>query len=194
MFTFMPFPPFPTIQELHDWVENRVRQDPALVLFAMIDKTRDEQDSAFAGIIGLTNTSPPGRSTEVGLLFTFPAFQRTHVTKMDIALLLTWCFEDLQMCRVQYRSAPQNVASVKVAERLGFRQESVRRWDRLTAPGTVSALYTREADLKSDCGGLHVMYLSLCLDDWESGERERTNGVLRGLVPPKRSLVELLSG
>lgn len=185
----MPFPPFPTLQDLHDWVESKVRQDPALVLFAMIDKTRND---AFAGIIGLANTSPPNRSTEVGLLFTLPAFQRTHVTKMAIALLLAWCFEDLHMYRVQYRSSPQNVASVKVAERLGFRQEGVRRWDRLTAPGTVSAHHAREADSKSDCGGMHVMYLSLCMDDWENGERKRTNEVLSGLVPPKRNVSQLL--
>lgn len=184
LFDFMPFPQFPTIEHLHEWVEVRVRQDPTLILFAMIDKTKTQDgepraDTAesnstgkLAGIIGLIATSTSNLSTEVGLLFGLPEYQGTHVTKTAVALLMDWCFEELGLRRLQWRSHPDNIPSVKRAENMGFRREGVRRWDRLLAPGTKIGEYVPEGRLKPESKSVHVLYLAVCRDDWEDGVKE----------------------
>lgn len=166
-YTYIPFDPFPTLQSFLEWVEHRIRRDPALVLFAMIDKTKltphGPEAAAIAGIIGLLDTVPAHLSTELGLLFTLPASRGTHVTAHAVGLLLRWCFDTLGMRRVQWRSDPRNGASIRVAERAGFTREGVRRWDRVLPPGK-AGVKAREGD---ECEGLHTLYLSICWDDWE---------------------------
>ena len=166
-YTYITFPPIPTLEAFLDWVESRVRKDPSLVMFAMIDKTKkvEREEDATAGIIGLLNTKPRDMSTEIGLLFTLPAYQRTHVTANAVGLLMHWCFEDLEMRRVQWRSDPNNTPSVRVAERMGFRKEMIIRWDKVLPPGK-DGVPPRSDDPLPKCAGVHTLYLSIGWDDW----------------------------
>ena len=54
-YTYITFPPIPTLEAFLGWVESRVRKDPSLVMFAMIDKTKEveREEDATAGIIGV---------------------------------------------------------------------------------------------------------------------------------------------
>lgn len=167
-YTYIPFDPIPTLEDFCEWVETRIRKDPSLVLFAMLDKTKNvaKEEDAIAGIIGLLNTIPRDRSTEIGLLFTLPAFQRTHVTANAVGLLMDWCFDELEMRRVQWRSDPENFASIRVAERMGFRTEMVRKWDKVLPPGK-EGIWPRKEDVLAKCAGVHTVYLAICWDDWE---------------------------
>lgn len=138
----------------------------------MIDKTHLEsphedksEGSAIAGIIGLLNTVPEHFATEIGLLFTLPTFQGTHATTHAVGLLQHWCFDELHMNRLQWRSDPRNVASICVAERMGFRKETVRRRDNILPEGKVG-LPVRQNDAQPKKDGLHIIYLSICRDDW----------------------------
>ena len=136
-------------------------------MFAMIDKTRQvtHEEDAIAGIIGLMNTLPDQLSTEIGLLFTLPAYQGTHVTRNAVGLLMQWCFQELRVRRVQWRSYPENFASIRAAERMGFRKERIERWGRVidtNKPG----LAVREGDVMPDRRSVHVLWLSICWDDW----------------------------
>ena len=167
-FTYIPFDPFPTVDAFNEWVELRIRRDPALVLFAMIDKTNPvaHEADALAGIIGLMNTEADNLATEIGLLFTLPRAQRTHVTRNAVGLLVRWCFDELRVRRLQWRTDPRNVASIRTAERMGFRREMVRRWERVLPPGNATGLAVRADDLLPEYKGLETMYLSICWDDW----------------------------
>ncbi|PSR97102.1 hypothetical protein PHLCEN_2v4383 [Hermanssonia centrifuga] len=179
MYDYIPFAPFPTLPAFLDWVETRIRCDPTLVLFAVLDKSKTSahpESQALAGTIGLLDTSPDHLRTEIGLLFTLPTYWRTHITANAVGLLLSWCFDELGMRRVQWRSDPMNVASIRVAERMGFQRERVKRWDRVLAPGK-EGVEVRADDVMPEGKGLHTMYLAICWDDW--GEwRERVLEVM----------------
>lgn len=183
-YEYMPMPPFPSVDDFSNWVELRIRRDPSLVLFAMIDKTRlgsppadESEGSAIAGIIGLLNTVPEHCSTEIGLLFTLPRSQRTHTTTHAVGLLQRWCFDELHMNRVQWRSDPNNVASIRVAERMGFKKEMVRRWDNVLSEGK-AGLPVRKNDVQPNKDGLHTTYLSVCRDDWGEHWAERVQDIM----------------
>ena len=103
--------------------------------------------------------------TEIGLLFTLPAYQGTHVTTNAVGLLMHWCFDELGMRRVQWRSAAENVPSVRVAERLGFQKEMVMRWTSALTEGKAGE-DVREEDPRPANRGCHILYLSICWDDW----------------------------
>ena len=152
-----------SVGEVDDWIEERVRRDRSRVLYAMVDKTRS---NAFAGVIGLLHTVPENLSTEIGPLLTLPAFQRTHVTRTATGLLMQLCFDELRLRRVQWRTDPANVASARVAERMGFQREGIRRWDRVSSPG-VHGPAPRKSDPMPDRNGIHTLYLAICWDDWE---------------------------
>ncbi|KAH9954590.1 acyl-CoA N-acyltransferase [Russula dissimulans] len=173
--------------ELHRWfpfdvssldkilteVELRVRRDPTWILFAIIDKAREDK---LAGLIGLRHTSPENLSTEMGWTVVFPAFQRTYVTSNAMGLVLHYCFElpstpqrpGLGLRRVQWTTFTDNEASWRGAKRMGFREEGVLRWSGVN----------REGDPKSPQAGRNSAILSLCADDWENGGREHVRGLM----------------
>ncbi|KAH9954593.1 acyl-CoA N-acyltransferase [Russula dissimulans] len=148
--------------ELHRWfpidvssldkilteVELRVRRDPTWVLFAIIDKAREDK---LAGLIGLKNASPANLSAEIAWILVFPAFQRTTPQRPGLGLR-----------RVQWTTHTENEASWRGAKRMGFREEGVLRW----------SWVNREKDPKSPRAGRNSVVLSLCADDWENGGRE----------------------
>ena len=140
-----------------------VRADPARTLFAVLDT--DTGAGRLAGLIGLLGTSAAQRATEIGPVWTLPPFQRTHVTTHAVGLLLRWLFEECRLRRVQWQANIGNVPSVRAAERMGFRQEMVRRWERSLPPGK-GGLAVREEDPRKELGGRHTALLSICWDEW----------------------------
>ena len=87
-----------------------------------------------AGIIGLLNASPQTASAELGYIILLPQFHGTSLVNHAIALLLRYCLElpsetnlpnALGLRRVQWQAHKENAASVKVAERMGFKKEGV---------------------------------------------------------------------
>lgn len=185
LFRYTPIPRWESVEVLNEWAQ-KLREDPTRMLFAMVDKTRAPSDDvssergtgAVAGIIALLHT-PENLAAEIGFLYTLPAFQRTHVTRTAVALLLRLAFDGLRVRRVQWRALAENVASVRAAERMGFQKEGVHRWDRVVLPG-VPGNMPRKEDPRPDSMGLHVLYLAICWDDWESGWAERAKLVLEG--------------
>ncbi|GJE99963.1 GNAT family N-acetyltransferase [Phanerochaete sordida] len=183
LFRWTPTARFASADGVDDWAA-KVMADPCRRLFAMIDKTRvgagpaghSAPEGAVAGIVALIET-PDQLMGEIGLLFTLPAFQRTHVTRTAVALLLRLAFDELNLRRVQWRCQAENTASVRAAERMGFQKEGVHRWNRVVPPG-VPGNTPREGDPMPESMGLHVLFLAICWDDWEGGWAERTKGLL----------------
>ncbi|KAH8105175.1 acyl-CoA N-acyltransferase [Cristinia sonorae] len=157
IYIYFPFEPM-SEDDFARIIETRVQPNPTTLVFAVLDKSSNGVTPPLAGLIGLLNASPDSLSAEIGWLITVPNFQRTHVTTNAIGLLLMWCLDPpalggLGLRRVQYQSHPENVASRRKAERLGFRFEMVQRYQRVVAKADRwdSAIY------------------SLCWDDWREG-------------------------
>jgi RimJ/RimL family protein N-acetyltransferase len=164
------------------------------VLFAVIDKTRSDEfnvdrDGAFAGIVGLLNSSVEHLSTEVGPIITMPPFQRTHVTTNAVGLLLQYVLDlpkdgGLGLRRVQWQANSLNAASMGLGEKMGFRTEGLLRWDRVVVGGWEKGKAGRgmqrgtaqsdsEESAKAEEMGRDTIMLGLCWDDWEGGGRKK---------------------
>ena len=153
----------------------------------MYDKVRDPGPTP-AGIVGLLDASPENLFAEIGFVVAFPEYQRTHLVTNMVGLLLEFCLDlpengGLGLRRVQWQANAQNAASSKVALRLGFIHEGVKRWDRVIPasemkPNTVERL-PREGDPRRADFGRHTALLGLCWDDWEGGVRERVRELMK---------------
>ncbi|EJC99179.1 uncharacterized protein FOMMEDRAFT_94201 [Fomitiporia mediterranea MF3/22] len=181
--------PFNSREEFFDeYIEERIQKDPNSVLFAILDKTSENQlislpegTPRLAGTIGLLNTKLVNQSTEIGTIVVFPEFQKTHVTSNAIGLLLHYCLElpaehakgelkygpGLGLRRVQWTAHGENTQSVRTAERMGFRKEGLMRWDRPLREGKIGLHVSPERAAVRAGVGIHIWMLSLCWDDWE---------------------------
>ncbi|KAI0764859.1 acyl-CoA N-acyltransferase [Fomes fomentarius] len=183
-----------TFSETLSVFELLMRRNPGNMLFAVLDKTRADPEHAdwegsLAGIVAVYNTVPHNLTTEVGFVIVFPEFQKTHVAKSMVGVLLRYLLQlptasppGLGFRRVQWQAHPDNVPSIRLAQRMGFKNEGVLRWmwvlpDELAEMGKTG----REGDafgvLKT---GRDTAMLSLCWDDWEKGSRELVEATIRG--------------
>ena len=167
-------------------IETLVRRHPGYILFAIIDKARG---GAFAGVIGLFGASPTNLSIEIAWIVVFPEFRRTYVTSNAVGLILNYCLElpsappehrGLGFRRVQWSAHPENLPSIALAKRMGFKEEGLLRWTWVVPPQIVdgNGIPLRDGDPKSPSPGRHSAVLSLCADDWENGGREHVRRMI----------------
>lgn len=206
IFRCLPFGPFKSVDDfVENFYEPRIGKNPDCTLFAIFDKTKrntkfnddhprkvripDEEgpDEVLAGLIGLLNTSTINLVTEIGLVMILPPFQRTHISSNVTGLLLQYTlnlpFESppgLGLRRVVWQANALNKASVRLAERMGFKFEGVLRWGRALPPWNKDVgRISREGDPRCDHVGIDVALLALCWDDWEDGGREKVKLVMQ---------------
>ncbi|KAJ7136824.1 acyl-CoA N-acyltransferase [Mycena epipterygia] len=197
IFTYLSWGPFTSAPDVvTSFVDVRIHPDPGTVLFAVWDiSAAGEANSdseawggAFAGVIGLLDTSPEDLRTEIGFVVTLPRFRRTHVTSHAIGILLHWALDAdaLGLRRVGWHANAHNEKSIRAAERMGFRREGVVRWDcvlpvrKQGAPG--NGVHVRAGDARADCIGVDSQTLGLCWDEWEGGVREMADAAMARMV------------
>lgn len=189
MYQHLPFGPFESVDHFVDtFVEGRVRSNPALILFAVYDKTKatlGNTDGELAGTIGLLNTSTANLSTEIGFVLMLPAFRRTHVTSNAIGLLLRYTLNlpaagGLGLRRVVWMASQINEPSIRAAERMGFKREAVLRWAVVLPEGKVqgNGRERRKGDPKENQLGRDTVVLAICWDDWENGGKEKVDAIM----------------
>ncbi|KDQ52507.1 hypothetical protein JAAARDRAFT_162648 [Jaapia argillacea MUCL 33604] len=175
LYDHLPFGPFDSVTGfMRGLFESRIQPGLGEVLFAVFDKTSktsNEINGALAGIIGLLNTSPEHLSTEIGFIIIIPSFHRTHVTTNAVGLLQSYCLElppaGLGLRRVQWQTSTKNEASIRVAQRMGFKLEGIKRWDRVMPEGRIgNGRALREYDAKIERRGRDTTVLAICWDDW----------------------------
>lgn len=185
----IPIGPYSTAEEfVNEVIESRCQPDPGIVIFAIIDKSDEAQPHAkvvnnLAGIIGFMNTSKQNASTEIGFAITLPAYQRTHITTHAIGLLLQYALDlppaGLGLRRVQWQAGAENLASVRVAEKLGFRKEAFMRWQRAFPAGKDGKIgRDGECSETAKKRGRDIVLLAVCWDDWE----EKVRGEVTTLI------------
>jgi len=188
LYNYIPFGPFDSKEQLFEEVfVKHVQQDRGCVLFAAYDKVFEPNPTP-AGIIGLWYGSPEHLSVEIAFVVVFPRYQRTHLATNMVGLLLEYCLEvpekgGLGLRRVQWRANAQNTASIRLALRLGFIHEGVKRWERIvpaaaTKSNTAGRL-PREGDPRRADYGRHTAVLGLCWDDWEDGARGKVGELMK---------------
>ena len=121
-----------------------------------------------------------GQSSLTSFVVVFPAFQRTHVATNAVGVLLRWCLDlpttsppGLGLRRVQWCTHSKNLASARLAERMGFRREAQIRWQWvLPEERAYDSERARKEDKWPERYGRHTVMLSTCWDDWENGVKE----------------------
>ncbi|EIM90783.1 acyl-CoA N-acyltransferase [Stereum hirsutum FP-91666 SS1] len=200
-----------SLAEFLTYLEYGVRRNSMWCLFAVLDKgglaidtegasespdgrgeggseEKEKEEEKMAGVIGLIRSDPTNLSTEIGYLMTFPSFQRTHITTHAVCLLLQFTLElptrragALGLRRVEWRAYAGNDASVRAAERMGFREEGTRRWYVAIAEGKEGYGEPREGDPMQGRKRIDSRVLAMCCDDWESGGREHVESLMARL-------------
>lgn len=99
-----------------NFLENRA------VRWGMVSKATGE----FIGTVGLNNLQRWSKRAEIGY-DAHPAFWRGGYTSEAVRELLRYSFEELDLHRLAAITYPQNTASFKLLEKLGFQQEGILR-------------------------------------------------------------------
>ncbi len=100
-------------------------------------------DGGIAGYTRLHSWNIAHRCAETGS-WLHPNFWRTGINVESKWVLLRYCFEELGLVRVQFRTSPANIRSRRALERLGASFEGILRNDRIMPDGSVrsTALYS----------------------------------------------------
>ena len=112
------------------FVENYLNSDKSDATFAIYYQHQ------FVGIIGLKNTDPVNKKTEIGYWLS-ESYQHRGIITLACKALINYAFDRLQMNRIQLKAATGNLKSQQVAQRLGFSKEGIERDGELHVRGFV---------------------------------------------------------
>lgn len=189
LFRYYPFL-FPTYKSFLAFL---YAAGPQFQLFAVIDKTRPDAThpdlgGGFAGVMGITNASIQNLSAEIGFVVIFPNFQRTHVAKEAVGILMCHCFDSpsasrpgLGLLRVQWTAHPKNEASIRLAERMGMKREGTLRWH-CVLPEELTPWNEERKRGNDPRRGRDTVLLAAYWDDWESGIHEKVHALVNRII------------
>lgn len=105
---------------------------------------RDAETGVLAG--GCEIRIVRGEGTAEMSYWTFPAWRRRGLATRAVRLACAWAFAELGMSRMELQIEPDNVASRRVAEAAGFREEGLMRgWGLIGGERRDMVLYARLA-------------------------------------------------
>ena len=87
---------------------------------------RDHASGAFLGFAAVVDLELEERQGELGYIVA-PAARGRGTATRALRLLTRWCFDELELERIELRIDPRNVASQRIAARVGYRLEGVLR-------------------------------------------------------------------
>lgn len=97
----------------------------------------DKKTNQIVGITRLLNISLENRSLEIGWTWYSSKVWRTRVNTECKYLLLNYCFDTLNLTRVQFKVDSRNTRSNQAVLRIGTTKEGVLRMDRVLYDGFV---------------------------------------------------------
>ncbi|WP_342599450.1 GNAT family protein [Psychrobacillus sp. FSL H8-0483] len=124
------------LEQLEKWLQVGIKQmriDKTAFAF-VVEDTNTKEIMGTTRIYGIDHTN---HACEIGSTFYAKKFQRTHVNTVCKYLLLKYCFETLEMFRVQFKTDEQNIASQRAIERIGGIKEGILRNERIRSNGTM---------------------------------------------------------
>ena len=95
----------------------------ASYLFVVIDK----KAKRIVGCTSFLDISIPHKRLEIGATWYHPSVWRTHINTNCKYVLLSYCFDELLLNRVQIKTGHENIRSQQAIERLGATKEGILR-------------------------------------------------------------------
>ncbi|WVF66223.1 hypothetical protein IAT40_000963 [Kwoniella sp. CBS 6097] len=126
------------------------RSDPSSLLMAVIDLQAERAGrDAFAGVYGLIRVTEEYMDAIFGVINIYSKYRRTHINTHAMFLTLSYLFDELKLVRVQYDAEISNEASIRAAERFGFKAEGIcRNYNGLVRPR--DAMISPERSISTD--------------------------------------------
>jgi RimJ/RimL family protein N-acetyltransferase len=97
---------------------------------------RNKTTRQVCGSTGFINTDAINQQLEIGPTWLSPIVWGTKINTESKYLLLTYCFEKLNIMRVEFRTRETNIRSQKAIEKIGGIKEGVLRCHRKNDDGT----------------------------------------------------------
>lgn len=119
--------------ELLHWIHTAVKSnaDNERLAFTIIDRKNDK----IIGSTSLGNFSKRDKRIEIGWTWLSEKTQGTGLNQMVKFILLKYCFEELELERVESKTDVLNIAARKGLEKSGFTEEGILRSHTLLANG-----------------------------------------------------------
>lgn len=120
-------------QELRSWIRSAIKssQNKEKLAFTIVDR----RNNKIIGSTSLGNYSERDKRIEIGWTWLAEGSQGTGINQMVKFLLLEYCFEELELERVESKTDVLNMAARKGLEKSGFIEEGVLRSHTLLANG-----------------------------------------------------------
>ncbi|NDI36535.1 GNAT family N-acetyltransferase [Chengkuizengella sediminis] len=141
-------------EKIWDYMPRRVsniKDMEELVMEALSDKKKgtslpfvivDLQSNEIVGSTRFIHINLKDRHLEIGWTWLNPIVWRTKVNSECKYLLLKYCFEQLNLTRVQLKADERNIRSLQAIERIGGHREGILRKDRVLPDGFIrNAVY-----------------------------------------------------
>ncbi|MEH7585108.1 GNAT family N-acetyltransferase [Priestia megaterium] len=114
-----------SLSDMKRLVENalKAKQEGRELPFAVFDI----KSHSIVGSTRFLDISLPNKSVEIGWTWYHPSVWRTRVNTECKYLLLKYCFEELKLHRVQFKTDVRNNRSREAIKRLGATQEGISR-------------------------------------------------------------------
>jgi RimJ/RimL family protein N-acetyltransferase len=119
-----------TFEQLASWRESGLGKQN---IFSFV--VENMETDQVVGTTRIYAIDEKNKSCEIGSTFYAKSVQRTHVNTTVKLALLTYCFEELSMIRVQFKTDAENLRSQKALERIGAVREGVLRNERIRSTG-----------------------------------------------------------
>ena len=136
------------MDDVHNFVDNALSAKNAKIEFPFV--IVDKNSGQIIGSTRFMDIDENHKRLEIGTSWITPAFWRTTINTNCKYLLLQYCFEVLNLQRVQIKTDHENVRAQKAIERIGGEKEGVLRNHMVRKDGT-----TR-----------HTVMYSITLQEW----------------------------
>ncbi|SFN23750.1 Protein N-acetyltransferase, RimJ/RimL family [Psychrobacillus psychrodurans] len=123
-------------EQLEKWLYAGIHQmnvDSTALAF-VVENTNTKEIMGTTRIYAMDQSN---NSCEIGSTFYGKQYQRTHVNTTCKYMLLKYCFEQMGMIRVQFKTDELNLSSQRAIERIGGVKEGILRNERIRSNGSV---------------------------------------------------------
>lgn len=122
-------------EQLEQWLNAGIYQmNVAKTALAFVVVNTDTKE--IMGTTRIYGVDQTNYSCEIGSTFYGKQYQRTHVNTTCKYLLLKYCFEQIGMIRVQFKTDELNLSSQRAIERIGGKKEGILRNERIRSNGS----------------------------------------------------------
>lgn len=150
-----------TQEAVENYIENAIkeREKGISYMFAVIEKKTDN----IVGCTSFLDISFPHKRLEIGATWYNPTVWRSAINTNCKFLLFQYCFEVLNLNRIQIKTGHENYRSQKAIERIGAIKEGVLRNHMIRKEGTIR----------------HTVMYSVIVEDWEKLKTRFIDGLLK---------------